>query len=117
MKQLKTEYVLTIKELLLSLFITLLLVGLALFLSPIPIFAESNIESSITTGSESIYTTVKNVSGGVAIAIIGGSFLVNMLPNVELSQKAKSLIWKAGFSLFGIAVASQIVEWIQGLSI
>lgn len=117
MKQSRTEQDMKIKKIPLSLLITLLLVGIALLLSPINVFAESNIESSITTGSESIYTTVKNVSGGVAIAIIGGSFLVNMLPNVELSQKAKSLIWKAGFSLFGIAVASQIVEWIQGLSI
>ena len=54
MKQSRTEQAMKIKKILLSLLITLLLVGIALLLSPINVFAESNIESSITTGSESI---------------------------------------------------------------
>ena len=73
------------------------------------------IKSSINKGSTDIKNLVTAISGGLALAILAGSFLFNMLPSQEISQKAKSVIFKVCISLFGISVSPYIVTFIENL--
>ena len=80
-----------------------------------PIEAFADIESSVNNAGNSITKLVRNVTAAIGTAIIAGSFLANMMPIMEVSQKAKMIIVRAGFSILGIAFAAQLVDWIMSI--
>lgn len=73
------------------------------------------IKSSVNKGTTDIKNLVTAVSSGIAIAILAGAFLFNMIPSQEISQKAKGVIFKVCFSLFGLSLVTQIVKFIEDL--
>lgn len=80
-----------------------------------PSLAYADIKSSVNSGGDEVYQTVKDVSGKVAIAIVALGFFANMLPIMELSQKAKMVILKALIGVVGINFAVSVVEWVQNM--
>lgn len=80
-----------------------------------PIEAFADIQSSVNNAGNSITKLVRNVTAAVGTAIIAGGFLANMLPIIEVSQKAKMVIIRAGVSILGISFASQLVDWIMSI--
>ncbi|MGM0208379.1 hypothetical protein IGI96_002899 [Enterococcus sp. DIV0421] len=81
-----------------------------------PMIAFADIESSVNNAGKSIFTTIKNISGMVGAAIIAAGWLGNMLPIVEISQKAKMWIIRAGVGIVGISFTMQLVEWFQKMN-
>lgn len=80
-----------------------------------PIEAFADIQSSVNHAGDSITKLVRNITAGIGTAIIAGGFLANMMPIIEISQKAKMIIIRAGVSILGISFASQIVDWIMAI--
>lgn len=76
---------------------------------------QEQIKTSINKGTKDITSLVTNISAGVATAVLVGAFLFNMIPNQEISQKAKSIIFRVCASLFGISIVGAIVSFIQSL--
>lgn len=95
--------------------ITLTFVIAFVFNLMFPSFAFADIESSVTTAGNSVFDTIVNVSGAVGLAIIGIGWFGNMIPFVEISQKAKMIIIKVGVSIVGLAFSKQLIEWFQGM--
>ncbi|HFM6339909.1 TPA: hypothetical protein ACG830_000539 [Enterococcus faecium] len=92
----------------------LLLIAFALhFIWPVSAYAD--IESSVKDAGNTVVTTIKNVSGAVGAAVIAAGWFGNMIPIVEINQKAKMWIIRAGVSLVGISFTMQLVEWVQGM--
>ena len=80
-----------------------------------PIEAFADIESSVNNAGNSITKLVRNVTAAIGTAIIAGGFLANMMPIMEISQKAKMIIVRAGISILGISFAAQLVDWIMAI--
>lgn len=80
-----------------------------------PNLAYADIKSSVNSGGDEVYQTIKDVSGKVAIAIVAGGFFATMMPLIELSQKAKMVIIKALVGVVGINFAVSFVEWVQNM--
>ncbi|MBO1116979.1 hypothetical protein [Enterococcus hirae] len=80
-----------------------------------PTEAFADIQSSVNNAGNSITKLVRNVTAAVGTAIIAGGFFANMLPIIEISQKAKMVIVRAGVSILGISFASQIVDWVMSI--
>lgn len=94
----------------LSAFAVILLMHL---LFPIDGFAD--IQSSVNNAGNSITKLVRNITAAIGTAIIAGGFLANMMPIMEVSQKAKMIIIRAGVSILGISFAAQLVDWIMAI--
>ncbi|HFU5894983.1 TPA: hypothetical protein ACH6JW_002380 [Enterococcus faecium] len=86
-----------------------------LFQLVFPMEAFADIQSSVNHAGDSITKLVRNITAAVGTAVIACAFLANMLPIIEISQKAKMVIIRAGFSILGISFASQIVDWIMAI--
>lgn len=86
-----------------------------LFQLVLPMEAFADIQSSVNNTSNSITKLVRNITAAIGTAIIAGGFLANMMPIIEISQKAKMIIIRAGVSILGISFASQIVDWIMAI--
>lgn len=80
-----------------------------------PTYALADIESSVNHAGNSITKLVRNVTAAIGTAIIAGGFLANMMPIMEVSQKAKMIIIRAGISILGISFAAQLVDWIMAI--
>lgn len=80
-----------------------------------PIEAFADIQSSVNNAGNSITKLIRNITAAVGTAVIAGGFFANMLPIIEISQKAKMIIVRAGVSILGISFASQIVDWIMAI--
>ncbi|MBK5028736.1 hypothetical protein [Enterococcus faecium] len=86
-----------------------------LFQLVFPMEAFADIQSSVNHAGDSITKLVRNITAAVGTAVIASAFLANMLPIIEISQKAKMVIIRAGFSILGISFASQIVDWVMSI--
>ncbi|HGF8104623.1 TPA: hypothetical protein QFG02_002057 [Enterococcus faecium] len=80
-----------------------------------PIDAFADIQSSVNKAGNEATKLVRNVTAAIGTAIIAGGFLANMMPIMEISQKAKMIIVRAGVSILGISFAAQIVDWIMSI--
>lgn len=80
-----------------------------------PIDAFADIQSSVNEAGNEATKLVRNVTAAIGTAIIAGGFLANMMPIMEISQKAKMIIVRAGVSILGISFAAQIVDWIMSI--
>ncbi|PQF72918.1 hypothetical protein CUS72_13270 [Enterococcus faecium] len=80
-----------------------------------PIEAFADIQSSVNNAGNSITKLVRNITAAIGTAIIAGGFLANMMPIMEVSQKAKMIIIRAGVSILGISFAAQLVDWIMSI--
>lgn len=80
---------------------------------PSVVFAD--IQSSVNNAGNSIYELVRNVSGAVGLGIMALGWFGNMIPIVEISQKAKMWIIGVGVGIVGISFSSQLIAWIQGI--
>ncbi|MEB8416414.1 hypothetical protein NGG16_03060 [Enterococcus casseliflavus] len=80
-----------------------------------PTYALADIQSSVNNAGNSITKLVRNVTAAIGTAIIAGGFLANMMPIMEVSQKAKMIIIRAGVSILGISFAAQLVDWIMAI--
>lgn len=80
-----------------------------------PIDAFADIQSSVNKAGNEATKLVRNVTAAIGTAVIASAFLANMLPIIEISQKAKMVIIRAGFSILGISFASQIVDWVMSI--
>ncbi|EMF0536147.1 hypothetical protein E0T54_RS12575 [Enterococcus hirae] len=89
------------------------IVILVQFFFPIDAFAD--IQSSVNNAGNSITKLVRNITAAIGTAIIAGGFLANMMPIMEVSQKAKMIIIRAGVSILGISFAAQLVDWIMSI--
>ncbi|WP_171004986.1 hypothetical protein [Enterococcus hulanensis] len=91
--------------------------GVALILNMlVPGYAFADIESSMTTAGNTVFDTIVNVSGAVGLAIIGIGWFGNMIPMIEISQKAKMIIIKVGVSIVGLAFSKHLIAWFQGMN-
>ncbi|EGP5080255.1 hypothetical protein JFI87_01675 [Enterococcus faecium] len=80
-----------------------------------PIDAFADIQSSVNKAGNEATKLVRNVTAAIGTAIIAGGFLANMMPIMEISQKAKMIIVRAGVSILGISFAAQLVDWIMSI--
>lgn len=99
----------------LMLSITLTFVGAFLLNLMFPSFAFADIESSVKNAGNSTFDIIMNVSGAVGLAIVGIGWFGNMIPFIEISQKAKWIIIKVGVSIVGLAFSKQLIEWFQSM--
>ena len=81
-----------------------------------PSFAFADIESSVSNAGNSIFDLVMNVSGAVGLGIVGLGWFGNMIPFIEISQKAKWIIIKVGVSIVGLAFSKQLIDWFQSMN-
>lgn len=86
-----------------------------LFQLVFPMEAFADIQSSVNHAGNSITKLVRNITAAIGTAIIAGGFLANMMPIMEVSQKAKMIIIRAGVSILGISFAAQLVDWIMSI--
>lgn len=80
-----------------------------------PVDGFADIQSSVNNAGNSITKLVRNITAAIGTAIIAGGFLANMMPIMEISQKAKMIIIRAGASILGISFAAQLVDWIMSI--
>ncbi|HGF7570102.1 TPA: hypothetical protein ACF38O_002661 [Enterococcus hirae] len=80
-----------------------------------PINGFADIQSSVNKAGNEATKLVRNVTAAIGTAIIAGGFLANMMPIMEISQKAKMIIVRAGVSILGISFAAQLVDWIMSI--
>lgn len=81
----------------------------------VPSMVFADITSSVNNAGNSIYELVRNVSGAVGLGIMALGWFGNMIPIIEISQKAKMWIIGVGVGIVGISFSSQLIAWIQGI--
>ena len=81
----------------------------------IPSVVFADIESSVNNAGNSVYELVRNVSGAVGLGIMALGWFGNMIPIIEISQKAKMWIIGVGVGIVGISFSAQLIAWLQGM--
>lgn len=100
----------------LMLSIALTFVGAFVLNLMFPSFAFADIESSVSNAGTSMFDLIMNVSGAVGLGIVALGWFGNMIPFIEISQKAKWIIIKVGISIVGLAFSRQLIEWFQSMN-
>jgi len=96
----------------------LTLAGVLSLIMVVPVLANPGaLEANLNQATETIATTIRNVSGGAAV-VCGTICGVKYFTSGRQQSADGAIDWakRIGLGLGGIALCSQIVTWIQGIA-